>query len=178
MIELKRIIALVLVVIISLSFAACDGGSKNVYTVGDTVSTDCAQLTLQSCEFAETYNSVGMGDGKIFAILTFSIKNIGKTKLGYIKTIDGNKDSLMYSAIPCVDYNEGYLFSYDDKLGTLDLCSTNSVLSDLEPLSDSITVEVAIAVPAEVEENTNNPLVIKMATPTTKGTKVFSYKIR
>ncbi|MBQ8782211.1 MAG: hypothetical protein IJZ57_00355 [Clostridia bacterium] len=175
---MKKIIALLLVAIMSLSFVACDSGSKNEYSVGDMVSTDCAQLTLQSCEFAETYNSIGMGDGKIFVILTFSIKNIGKTKLGYIKTIDGNKDSLMYSAIPCVDYNDGYLFSYDDMLGNLDLCSTDSVLSDLEPLSDAVTVEVAIAVPTEVEEQENNPLVIKMAVPTTKGTKVFSYKIR
>ncbi len=175
---MKKFIALLLVVIMSLSFVACDGGSKNVYAVGDMVSTDCAQLTLESCEFAETYNSIGMGDGKIFAVLTFSIKNIGKTKLGYIKTIDGNKDSLMYSAIPCIDYNDGYLFSYDDMLGNLDLCSTDSILSDLEPLSDGITVEVAIAVPSEVEENENNPLIIKMAVPATKGTKVFSYKIR
>ena len=81
---MKKIIALLLVAIMSLSFVACDGGSKNVYAVGDTVSTDCAQLTLESCEFADTYNSIEMGDGKIFAVLTFSIKNIGKTKLGYI----------------------------------------------------------------------------------------------
>lgn len=175
---MKKIIALLLFAIMSLSFVACDGDSKNVYAVGDLVSTDCAQLTLQSCEFAETYNSIEMDDDKIFAVLTFSIKNIGKTKLGFIKTIVGNKDSLMYSAIPCVDYNNGYLFSYDDMLGNLDLCSTDSVLSDLEPLSDAITVEVAIAVPAEVEIEASNPLVIKMAVPTTKGTKVFSYKIR
>ena len=84
----------------------------------------------------------------------------------------------MFSAMPCIDYNDGYLFSYDDMLGALDLCSTDMTLSDLEPLSDSITVEVAIAVPTEVEENETNPLLVKMAVPTTNGTKVFSYKIR
>ncbi len=175
---MKKIIAVLLVAMMSLSFVACAGNLKNVYAVGDTVSTDCAQLTLQSCEFAETYNSIGMGDDKIFAILTFSMKNIGKTKLGYIKQINEKKDSLLFSSMPCIDYNDGYLFSYDDMLGALDLCSTDMNLSDLEPLSDSVTVEVAIAIPPEVEENESNPLLVKMAVPTTKGTKVFSYKIR
>ncbi len=175
---MKKFVAMLLAFVMCLSFVGCDGGDKNLYAIGDMVSTDCAQLTLESCEFADIYNSLGMGDGKIFAVLTFSIKNTGKTKLGYIKTIDGNKDSLMYSAIPCIDYNDGYLFSYDDKLGNLDLCSTDLTLSDLEPLSDEITVEVAIAVPSEVKENENNPLLVKMAVPTTKGTKVFTYKIR
>lgn len=174
---MKKLVALILVALMSLLLVACDDG-KNTYTVGSVVSTDCAQLTLESCEFADTYNSIDMGDGKVFAVLTFSMKNIGKTKLGYIKTINEKKDSLMFSAIPCIDYNDGYLFSYDDMLGTLDLCSTDMILSDLEPLSDDVTVEVAIAVPSEVEEKENNSLLVKMALPTTNGTKIFTYKIR
>ena len=176
MMSMKKFVALILAAIMSLSFVAC--GDRNLYEVGNTVSTDSAQLTLESCEFADTYNGIGMGEGKVFAVLTFSVKNIGKTKLGFIKTINDKKDSLMFSAMPCIDYNDGYLFSYDDMLGQLDLCSTDKVLSDLEPLSDSITVEVAIAVPSEVEESEDKPLNVKMAVPTAKGTEVFTYKIR
>ena len=117
-------------------------------------------------------------EGKVFVILNFSIKNIGKTEFDYIKTVDSKKDSLMFSAIPCVDYNNGYLFSYDDKLGSVKLCSTDMTLKNLEPLSDAFSVQVAISVPAEVQENTDAPLVIKMAVPATKGTEVFDYKIR
>lgn len=174
---MKKIIALLLVAVMSLLLVAC-GETKTDYSVGTMVSTDCAELTLISCDFSDTYNSIVANEGKVFAILSFSIKNTGKTEFSYIKTVDGKKDSLMFSAIPCVDYNNGYLFSYDDMLGNLKLCSTDMTLKNLEPLSDAFSVQVAIAVPAEVEENKDNPLVIKMAIPTTKGTEVFDYKIR
>ncbi len=174
---MKKILAFLLIVVMCISFAAC-GESKTDYSVGAMASTDCAELILTSCEFSETYNSIVADEGKVFVILNFSIKNIGKTEFDYIKTVDGKKDSLMFSAIPCVDYNNGYLFSYNDKLGNVKLCSTDMTLKNLEPLSDAFSVQVAISVPAEVEENTDNPLVIKMAVPSTKGTEVFNYKIR
>ena len=174
---MKKIVAFLLIVVMCFSFVAC-GESKSDYSVGATVSTDCAELMLTSCDFSDTYNSIVADEGKVFAILTFSIKNIGKTEFDYIKTVDGKKDSLMFSAIPCVDYNNGYLFSYDDKLGNVKLCSTELTLKNLEPLSDAFAVQVAIAVPTEVEDNKDNPLIIKMAVPTTKGTEVFDYKIR
>ena len=174
---MKKIIALLLLMVMSLSLVAC-GGTKTDYSVGTMVSTDCAELTLTSCDFSDTYNTIVADDGKVFVILSFSIKNTGKTELDYIKTVDGKKDSLMFSAIPCVDYNNGYLFSYDDKLGNVKLCSTDFTLKDLEPLSDALAVQVAIQAPAEVEENEDNPLVIKMAVPKSNGTQVFDYKIR
>ncbi|MBE6819844.1 MAG: hypothetical protein E7516_02170 [Ruminococcaceae bacterium] len=175
---MKKIIAVFLAVVMCLSFVACDGGDKNLYAIGDMVSTDCAQLTLESFEIVNEYGSLVNVDGKIFAVLTFSVKNIGKNELGYIKTINENTHSLLFSSMPCIDYNDGYLFSYDDKLGNLDFCSTHLTLSDLTPLSDGITVEVVILVPPEVKANEDNPLLVKMAVPKTNGTKVFTYKIR
>ena len=175
---MKKTITLLLALVMCLSMCACGGGKGTLYAIGDTVSTDCAQLTLEALEFTDTYNSYKNVDGKIFAVLTFSMKNTGKTKLGYIKTVEGKIDSLMYSAIPCIDYNDGYLFSYDDKVGTLELCSTDYPFSDLEPLSIGEKVEVAILVPHYVADNENDSLLVKMAVPTTKGTKIFVYKIR
>ena len=174
---MKKILAFLLIAAMCFSFAAC-GESKTDYSVGSMASTDCAELMLTSCEFSEKYNSIVADEGKVFVVLNFSIKNIGKTEFDYINTVDGKKVSLLFSAIPCVDYNNGYLYSYDDKLGNVKLCSTDMTLADLEPLSDAFSVQVAISVPAEVEENTDNPLVIKMAVPASKGTKVFDFKIR
>ena len=174
---MKKIVAFLLIVVMCFSFVAC-GESKSDYSVGATVSTDCAELMLTSCDFSDTYNSIVADEGKVFAILTFSIKNIGKSEFGYIKSIDGSGHSLLFSSIPCIDYDDGYIFSYDDMLGTLDFCSTDRNLSDLTPLSDSITVEVVILVPPEVKENEEAPLLVKMATPKTNGTEVFTYKIR
>ena len=174
---MKKLFAFILVTMLSLSFVAC-GNEKNTYVIGNTVSTDCAELTLESFEIADNYDSLVNVDGQIFAILTFSIKIIGKSEFGYIKSIDGSGHSLLFSSIPCIDYDDGYIFSYDDMLGTLDFCSTDRNLSDLTPLSDSITVEVVILVPPEVKENEEAPLLVKMATPKTNGTEVFTYKIR
>ncbi len=175
---MKKIFALLLATVMCVSLVACGDSEGTLYAIGDTVSTDCAQLTLESFDFADTYNSYGMVDSKIFAVLTFSMKNTGKSELGYIKTVEGNTDSLMYSAIPCIDYNDGYLYSYDDKVGTLELCSTDYPFSNLQPLSSGEKVEVAILVPPTVAEDENNSLLVKMAVPTTKGTEVFTYKIR
>lgn len=171
---MKKIVVVILAVVMCLSFAGCDGGSKKMYEVGDTVSTDCAQLTLNSFEIVDEYDSLTKVYGKKFAVLTFSVKNIGKTNLGFIKTIDGNRRSYSFSSMPCIDYNDGYLFSYESMLGG---CSINMDLADLAPLSD-VTVEVVILVPPEVKENEYNPLLVKMAVPKTNGSKVFTYKIR
>lgn len=174
---MKKFIALILVATISLLLVAC-GSDKTLYEVGDTVSTDCAQLTLDSFEIVDNYDSLVNVDGKIFAVLSFSVKNIGKAELGYIKSIDGSGHSLLFSSMPCIDYNNGYLFSYDDMLGTLDFCSTDRNLSDLTPLSDGIRVKVVILVAPEVKTDEDSPLLVKMAVPATKGTEIFTYKIR
>ncbi len=175
---MKNLLMLVLATIMCVSLCACGGGEKKVYAVGKMVSTDCVELTLESFEFAETYNSIGMPDGDIFAVLNLTVKNIGKTELSHFETVDGNSYSLMYSGIPCIEYGDGYLFSYDDMLGSLDLCSTDLTLGDLKPLSDGMTVEVAIIIPSEVKNNEDNPLLVKMAVPASKGTEIFTYTIR
>lgn len=60
MIKLKKIISLVLVIVLCLSFAACgiSGGSTTYYKLGDTVSTDIFEFTLNAAEFTVALNNI------------------------------------------------------------------------------------------------------------------------
>jgi len=57
---LKKIIALVLVAVLCFSFASCgeSGSNTNYYKLGDTVSTDIFEFTLNAAEFTIALNNI------------------------------------------------------------------------------------------------------------------------
>ena len=74
---MKKIIALLLLMVMSLSLVAC-GGTKTDYSVGTMVSTDCAELTLTSCDFSDTYNTIVADEGKVLLFSLFQLKTLEK----------------------------------------------------------------------------------------------------
>ena len=57
---MKKIIALLLVVVLCFSFAACGNSEKNIVksNLKETVSTDIVDFTLENCEFAHYVSNV------------------------------------------------------------------------------------------------------------------------
>lgn len=144
------------------------------FAVGETASTEVIEFTLNSVEFADHLSltpgdeyltpisadaSGGLipNDGKIFVCFSFTVKNIGKVKLG---TTAYNTLSLVYS--------DGYTFEvdpYNTFVRTDDnfylLQRMNGLLS-LDVLSDAQTYRGYIQVPTEVMEHTEEPLELKI----------------
>ena len=193
---MKKAVSLILALILLLSLCAC--GEKKpseatepeetLYAVGDTVSSDSAELVLTSYEVSETYgSSVAESDG-IFIIVDFTLKNIGKSDLGFVFNKASGTESKYFRVIPTIDYNDGYLFTCGDvRLGgsVCDWsCFTDSdveFISDLKPQGKTATAQVAIYVPREIVENEEAPLLIKMSIPSASGengTETFTYKVR
>lgn len=148
---MKKGISLLLAGILAVSLVACggetgrqnEGASENnteeYPVVGETISTDKAELTLNEFELtnylylgddAERYltplteeeagqlppeEEFGVAeDGKVFAYFSFTLKNIGKTPLDNFSVYEnGNAHSIYMADYFQVDY-DGYLFGFDN----------------------------------------------------------------
>ena len=176
---MKRILSLALAFVLILSLTAC--GSKT-YNVGDTVSTKAAELTVTSVRFEKQYRDVFPEDGGFFVVVSLKIRNIGSEKLSM-------PYGPYFGDIVTVLYGENkYAFAVDrvvDKIGEsygksiFDSSDPYTPLIDLKPLSEAQTGTVAIHVPAEVAENTDEPLVIRVEVPSGDSQhEIFMYNIR
>ena len=155
--------------------------------IGDTVSTDVAEVVLLNVSYEDTYGIVTPKEGYSFVVVDFSLKNIGKTNLAPFPT-QGQGKSYVLGDIVSVDYNNGYTFFVDNVEGkdgstynesSMKKTSDDLLISDLKPLSDAATAQAAICVPNEVVENTNTPLLIKINLLNSEGEKVTAvYSIR
>ncbi len=178
---MKKIVALLLAAVMCLSFVACGGSTE--YQVGDTFGTDAVELKLINASFGDEYYIKEEGvirapnEGQTFILIDFSLKNIGKTKLGYFPTAD-KKDTYIPGAIVTVDYNDGYTYSIDS-FNTTGYCTQNPTLNNLEPLAEAATYSAYISVPKEVAENTDAPLLVKFHLVNSSGRgEVVTYSIR
>lgn len=183
---MKKVLALVLALVLVLSLAACGGVGKSadstVHSIGDTVKTDVAEVVVKNVSFVDTFNDCVSDSDHQYVSVTFSFKNIGKTTISQIDISNGFT-AFVYE-IPFVDYNNGYCFyvgdvkasghNYDKSL----YGDERTLVDDLEPLSEAKSFTSAIYVPNEVAENTSAPLLIKIYVPKSKGSEVFTYKVR
>ena len=191
---MKKTISLLLTLVMCLFLCACnsDSESENVYEIGEMVSTDAAQLILNSYSFENSYRSIKLGqdgfDEGYFIVLKFTIKNIGKTNL-QDPVLPDRWSNGYFAEMVCVDYNDGFLFYCEPISDGTQEWSIKSFyapydinIHDIKPLSDAIDVETAIYVPKEVVDNTDAPLFAKIALPDSEGghygTEIFTYKIR
>lgn len=191
---MKKVLSVLLALILCLSLCACASNAKSekVYEVGEMVSTDAAQVILNSYSFENSYRSMKLGqdgfDEGYFIVLNFTIKNIGKTNLQN-PVLPDRWSNGYFAEMVCVDYNDGFLFYCEPISDGTQEWSIKSFyspydinISDIKPLSDAIDVETAIYVPKEVVDNTAAPLFAKIAVPDSKGghygTEIFTYKIR
>ena len=98
---MKKTISLLLALVLCLSLVACGGGaSKETYRLGDTVSTDIFEFTLDEATFAYALNNVTgenffapkeydaendksnpyvADTGKTFIAVAYSVTNTGRT---------------------------------------------------------------------------------------------------
>lgn len=184
---MKRIIALLMALLVSISLCACGGGngvseptettvpSVVKFAVGETASTEVIEFTLDSVEFADHLSltpgdeyltpiaadaSGGLipNDGKTFVWFSFTVKNIGKVELW----------STAYDTMSLI-YSDGYTFEVDTHnnfVRTDDnfylLQRRNGILG-LDVLSDAQTYRGYIQVPTEVMENAGEPLELKIS---------------
>ena len=160
------------------SFNACTGGGTEnagvngkTYRLKETASNGEVEVSVLSLDFADTYNSQTPGAGRTFAVIKFSVKNIGKTKInGFIYVPTGDSYGVKHICyMPVVDYNNGYLYHFTTEGFTFEqeqyTDSYDVILGDLEPLSNAVICESAISVPQEVKTNSTAPLSIKLSVP-------------
>lgn len=173
---MKKLTALILAMVMLLSLTACVGGdslepSTVIYKIGDTVTTDIIEFTLNEFNFERYYSNK---DEK-YAVVNCSLKNIGKTKIDNSTTVKvSNGSTVTYASsiesIMRINYNDGFLFDE----------STNifGTTWDLEPLSPAQTYEAAYSVPQEIIDNTSAPLILEVFLPNNGTTEMYSYRIR
>ncbi len=167
---------------------------ETLYSVGDTVDNGYAEFTLVSSEIQDEYNGIKLEDEQVFVVVDYYIKNIGKTELGWVYPINGGS-SLLFQDVVCVDYDDGFVFGFDEPrnikgviVGAEFLTKNDKndswyTLDELKPLSEGVSVEVAIPVPHEVETNTDKAIILKALLPKGEGSEeitndIFAFKVR
>ena len=164
---------------------------SSYYSVGESASNDCVEITLNSVEFEssrlEAASTIIPEDGQKFVTIEFTIRNIGKTELGYFKKPGGNSKQI--KDMPYVDYNDGYTFMISDvdaadgktymtMMGFFFDPNEGNLTSDLKVLGEALVCTGSIVVPEEVVTNEDAPLLIGFNVPTENDEGQIVYKIR
>ena len=198
---MKKMICMLLALAMMFTFAACgaetEAPEENVpeeivpeevfYSLGDTVSTESIEFTLDEFDFHKCLSNVGDGDylnplseddiwynsknpyyaddEHIMVRISFTYKNIGKTTIDPISGLSSYVFSL--------EYSDGYTFG---EFGTASKNSDGQYASmgDIEPLSNAVNGRGAVKVPIVVMENTEEPIVLIVKL----DGQEFKYKIR
>ena len=166
--------------------------SKNItYSVGDTVNTDKAQFMLQNFEFAhvllanydenyltpttmdniETGNKFNVPDeGKVFISFSFTLQNIGKTKLDNFITNDHGSTNCLYGYVT-IEYADGYIFGGDKETCIHKNSGDSWPLGQmkLDILAPANEYRGYIEVPMELMTNSDTPLFFVMQLPNENG---------
>ncbi len=139
MIKLKKIIALVLITVLCFSFVACGNTSavktnSEFYKLGDTVSTDIFEFTLNSAEFTVALNNVNDDNrytpkeydanvdaknpyvapiGHTYTAFSYTVTNLNRASS---KFHSGSFATVKYDGKKYSSLEEGAYFLYADKL--------------------------------------------------------------
>lgn len=174
---MKRMISVLILFALCLTLCACGGGKEQIaefnspVTMGDfevIVSDDiltAEQLNFDSSwydEFLTTDMSVGRTvtvakDGNVLAVISYTIENT-------------SKESSTFSLEAKLDYDNGYEYYSSEQYWTtgdsIDSWHQFSVDDftnlDLQPLGGTIYCKAYWAIPAEVFENTDAPLILSI----------------
>lgn len=182
-INIKLVITIVVFVLIALVgiVILLSKGSNAVnaklYNIGETITNkDGVEFTLKRFEFVDSvydgdyitssvsnYSSSTPSSQNALISVTYTLKNTGKEAKNY------------YCTFGIVDYNDGYIFSYEEPLGIhlIDAPQRTSISGSsetLQPLSNEIEITAFLEVPKEIKDNLQAPLIYKNFG--------FSYKIR
>ena len=206
---MKRIFAVILALAVVFSLAAC-GGKTEAFHVGDTVATDKVEFVLETFELSpyvymdnrnpdKVLSSLSKEDlsslagdekygkaeeGKTFATMAFSIKNVGKTPLKDPVHYPGGS-TIRLSGYIELDY-DGYLFREDNSVFmdctdglTDEVLFFGSTTLELDVLEAAHNYKGYIAVPKEVSDNEDRPLHLNIYLPCENGDfETLTYKLR
>ena len=167
---MKKAISLLLALVMCLSLVACGGGtSKETYHLGDTVSTDIFEFTLDEATFAYALNNVKgenffapkeydatndkgnpyvADTGKTLIAITYTITNTGRTTTQFYKGgfFTAKYDGKTYPAIGVLTLNASD--KSDNVLVEAGTTETNRAYAeigvDVENLTDGFTITVQI----------------------------------
>jgi hypothetical protein len=184
---MKKFSPVVFILVLCLSLCSCaENSGKRTYKIYDTAGTDAVEIKLNNVSFEKEHyvsyqnTTVSAQSGHTFVIIDFSLKNIGKEKLGYFRTV--YKDyTYLPSSIVSIDYNDGYTYVVDETADSYNfsLCYDYPTLDMLEPLGSAEMYTTVISVPDEVVENTDASLFINFHLDNSKGrTEIVTYTIR
>jgi len=163
-----------------------DETEPELYWLGDTVSTECIELTFTKYGTTDRYLQVQAEEGYVFVFVEYKIKNVGKEEFdaGPVAPKGTWWSNTDMTDIVCLDYNDGYIFEIPDSVGTAGSTFFTSPdfadMSDLKPLGSAETCECAFHVPEEVVTNTDAPLIVRFflrSSLDNKEVEVVNYKI-
>lgn len=163
---MKKILALLLVVVMFLSLVACSSSNEqinDILQVGDTASTDKVEFILKEIKLVNSSTVSAQ----------FSIRNIGKESLSntYVTFGDGFSTQIMSMRL---NYNNGYLYKFDSMYNT---SGNYTTFYGLEPLSAAQIYKMTVTVPVSVTEGSEE-LLLEVALPYGSGnTKIFTYQV-
>lgn len=134
---MKRYLSLLLVVIMCFSLTACigEGGTNETYyKLGDTVSTDIFEFTLDAAQFTIALSNVNDDDrftpkeydpkydadnpyvapvGHTYAAFTYTVKNLNRASSEFHK---GSFATVKYDGKKYTSLEEGAYFRYEDQM--------------------------------------------------------------
>jgi hypothetical protein len=182
-----------------MTVSVCACGKEKIYKIGDTVSTDKAELTMENAEFSELYKAIGI-DGKlvtsygfseevmqeiniernrIFYIVEFEIENISDTVLDdMLRNPDGYPYSNKLSAYVELYYGEDkYVALNDERHDVYDKTARNKYLNI--PEDDSHTIYCRFELPREAMDDTDKEIFINIKLPNSEGkAEIFKFRLQ
>lgn len=200
---MKKIISIFAIFVMMISLVACGESAPKTYEIGEAVSSNNMELCVKSVTFNPNYPNDDSVRGSIqfkndpgytFLVVRYTIKNIGKTDLGFVTTPVTR--TILSSSLISLDYNNGYEFNFGDAIDATgqsfhDSCFKRIIsgddnissehITDLKPLGKTIEIEIGFYVPSEVETNTSAPLNINAylyEEGADKDTVSVTYKVR
>lgn len=180
---MKKIIALLLVSLMAICLlCACGSGKDGAsntsktaeYKMGDTVSTDSVEFTLDDLTYSEYWDPNGdfvckfMGDGNVCANVYFKVKNLGKEAI-YSHT----------AAMLVLDYDNGYTYKTGDVYHKSSNGDYVANYEELVPLSDAEELVGYFEIPITIQDDTEHSLHINVTIYNSEGEEeTFVYVIR
>ena len=168
---MKKVISLLLALVMCLSLVACGGSAKETYHLGDTVSTDIFDFTLDEAAFAYALNNTKGENyfapkeydaekdsdnpyvaptGKTMIAITYTVTNTGRTTSQLYKggLFTAKYDGKAYPSVPIGVLTLNASDKSDNVLVEAGASETNrgyaEIDVDVANLTDSFTITVQI----------------------------------
>lgn len=196
---MKRIISIIIVAIMIFCLAACGPSSSRL---NEPTEVGTWEITIQKIQFAKSItrflssnqidsyenllvpngqdsSSLGLDQGEVFAVVTYTMKNIGKES-----TRIWNIDTREFDGVGRFVYSDGYIFENDDtdhrpQPYVFSEGSRIEMASDyvLNPLSSEVECRVCFVLPEEIVTNTEKSLTYEITINESGKDKTIRFEV-